>query len=73
MSVPHPDAFAQVLNDPMSCQVEASAYFDVFVQPDSEDGFLAEDHAQLRAMYAGMEREAMTSLPVEHATEHAER
>ena len=59
VSVPHPDAFAQVLNDPTSCQVEASAYFDVFVQPDSEDGFLADDHAQLRAMYAGMEREAI--------------
>ena len=28
VSVPHPDAFARVLNDPTSCQVEASSYFD---------------------------------------------
>ena len=55
VSVPHPDAFSRVLNDPTSCQPEASAYFDLFVQPDSEDGFLADDNAGLRAIYAGID------------------
>ena len=59
VSVPHPDAFSRVLNDPTSCQPEASAYFDLFVQPDSEDGFLADDRAQLRAIFAGIEAEAI--------------
>ena len=54
VSVPHPDAFARVLSDPESCQVAASSYFDVFIQPDSEDGFLADDQALLRGLYAGM-------------------
>lgn len=59
VSVPHPDAFAAVLSDPESCQVEASAYFDLFVQPDSEDGFLANDQAGLRAIFAGIDDEAI--------------
>ncbi len=59
VSVPHPDAFAVVLTDPESCQVEASAYFDVFVQPDSEDAFLADDSAGLRAIFAGIDDEAI--------------
>ena len=58
VSVPHPDAFARVLSDPESCQVEASSYFDVFTQPDSEDGFLANDQALLRGLYAGMGEDA---------------
>ncbi len=59
VSVPHPDAFARVLNDPTSCQPEASSYFDLFVQPDSEDGFLANDRALLRGIYAGIDAEAV--------------
>ena len=59
VSVPHPDAFAAVLNDPTSCQVAASAYFDLFVQPNSEDAFLANDHALLRGVYAGIDDEAV--------------
>lgn len=59
VSVPHPDAFARVLSDPASCQVEASSYFDVFVQPDSEDAFLADDRALLRGIYAGVDGEAV--------------
>ncbi len=59
VSVPHPDAFAQVLSDPTSCQVEASSYFDVFVQPDSEDAFLADENAQLRAIYVAIDGEAV--------------
>ena len=55
VSVPHPDAFARVLNDPTSCQVEASSYFDVFVQPNSEDAFLANDRALLRGIFAGID------------------
>ena len=58
VSVPHPDAFARVLRDPTSCQVAASSYFDLFVQPNSEDGFLANDSALLRAVYAGIDAEA---------------
>ena len=59
VSVPHPDAFARVLNDPTACQVEASSYFDVFVQPNSEDAFLANDHALLRGIFAGIDGEAV--------------
>ena len=59
VSVPHPDAFAAVLNDPMSCQFAASAYFDLFVQPDSEDAFLAAGHAVLRGLFAGIDDEAV--------------
>ena len=59
VSVPHPDAFTRVLSDPESCQVAASAYFDVFVQPDSEDAFLANDYALLRAVFAGIDAGAI--------------
>ncbi len=59
VSVPHPDAFARVLSDPDSCQVAASSYFDLFVQPDSEDAFLANDHALLRGIFAGIDAEAV--------------
>ena len=59
VSVPHPDAFARVLRDPSSCQGEASSYFDLFIQPDSEDGFLANDSAGLRAIYAGIDGDAI--------------
>lgn len=59
VSVPHPDAFARVLNDPTSCQVEASSYFDLFVQPDSEDAFLANGQAGLRGIYAGIDEAAV--------------
>ena len=59
VSVPHPDAFARVLNDPTSCQPAASSYFDVFVRPDSEDAFLADDSALLRGIYAGIDSEAV--------------
>ena len=59
VSVPHLDAFTAVLGDPTSCQPEASSYFELFVQPDSEDGFLADDHAQLRALYAELDADAV--------------
>ena len=59
VSVPHPDAFARVLADPTSCQVAASSYFSLFVQPDSEDGFLANDNAQLRAIFAGIDSDSI--------------
>ena len=59
VSVPHPDAFARVLGDPTSCQPEASSYFDVFVQPDSEDNFVANDNAGLRGFFAGIEEDAV--------------
>jgi pimeloyl-ACP methyl ester carboxylesterase len=58
ISVPHPGAFSTLLDDPSSDQFEASAYFDVFVQPSSEDGFLAKDAARLRRAYAALGDEA---------------
>ena len=59
VSVPHPDAFARVLGDPNSCQVAASSYSALFVPPNSEDGFLANDSAQLRAIYAGSDGDSI--------------
>ena len=59
VSVPHPDAFARVLADPESCQVAASSYFDLVIQPNSEDAFLANNNAQLRIMFAGIESESI--------------
>ena len=59
VSVPHPDAFARVLNDPTSAQAQASSYFDVFAQPDSEDAFLANDQMMLRSLFTGIEAEAV--------------
>lgn len=58
VSVPHLDAFTAVLSDPESCQPAASSYFELFVQPDSEDGFLADDYEQLRGLYAELDADA---------------
>lgn len=55
ISVPHLDAFARVLRDPTSCQPAASAYFDRFVRPNSEDEFLANNAERLRSIYAGID------------------
>ena len=52
ISVPHPAAFNAVLADQNGCQYNASAYFDVFSQPNSEDAFLADGASALRAIYA---------------------
>lgn len=59
MSVPHPDAFRQVLSDMNSCQYEASSYFDLFSAPDAEDGFLANDAAFLRGFFTGLPDDAV--------------
>ncbi len=59
LSVPHPDAFATVLADPTSCQYTASAYFDTFSAPNSEDALLANDDAGLRALYTGVDEDAI--------------
>ncbi|MCC7536536.1 MAG: alpha/beta hydrolase [Deltaproteobacteria bacterium] len=58
-SVPHPDAFRQVLADPTSCQNEASSYFDMFVMPDYADVLLRGDAFGLRFVYAGLPDEAV--------------
>ncbi len=55
ISVPHPDAFAAELADPDSCQFEASAYFDFFVQPGFEDVLLADDASLLRGIFEGVD------------------
>ena len=54
ISVPHLDAFALTRNDPESCQYSASSYMDFFVQPNSQDILLANDTAQLRAIYGNL-------------------
>lgn len=59
ISVPHLDAFAKVLGDTTSCQVEASSYFDLFIQPDSEDQFLVAGGMPLRALFAELDGEAV--------------
>ena len=58
VSIPHPDAFAQELADPESCQRQASAYFSFFVSPGSEATLLANDAAQLRGLYAELGEDA---------------
>jgi pimeloyl-ACP methyl ester carboxylesterase len=52
ISVPHPGAFNTALADQNGCQYNASAYFDVFTQPNSEDAFLADDASALKATYS---------------------
>lgn len=51
ISVPHPLAFTAALKDPASDQGDRSWYFEWFAGPDSERQFLADDAAQLRAVY----------------------
>lgn len=54
ISVPHPDAMAAELADPTSCQYQASSYFDFFVQPGSEENFIANDNALLKSIFEGV-------------------
>lgn len=55
ISVPHPDAFADELADPQSCQYSASGYFDLFVQPGFEETLVANDRAFLRNVFDGVD------------------
>lgn len=57
VSVPHPDAFAEALADPASCQYAASAYFDFFVTPAATDFMVNDGAAGLRAILAGLPEE----------------
>ncbi|MBW2717865.1 MAG: alpha/beta hydrolase [Deltaproteobacteria bacterium] len=59
VSIPHPDAFAEALADPESCQRQASAYFDFFVSPASEAVLLDNDAAGLRGLYAELSDDAV--------------
>jgi pimeloyl-ACP methyl ester carboxylesterase len=59
VSVPHPDAFDQELANKESCQWEASSYFDLLSVPGMEEFLLADDAAQLRAMYGDLEGDAV--------------
>lgn len=54
ISVPHPDAFAEVLADKTSCQYSASSYFDFFTTPGATDFFVSNDYQGLRGTYAGV-------------------
>lgn len=59
VSVPHVDAFSAMLADHDSCQYAASAYFDFFVTAGATDFFVANDAAQLRAIYEGVPEDAV--------------
>jgi pimeloyl-ACP methyl ester carboxylesterase len=59
VSVPHLDAFVKELTDTTSCQYAASAYFDLFAAPNSEDQFLAGENMLLRAVYGDVEPSAV--------------
>jgi pimeloyl-ACP methyl ester carboxylesterase len=59
ISVPHPDAFRQVLSDQSSCQYSASSYFDLFSQPGFEDTLLENDAASLRGLLSGLDQDAV--------------
>ena len=51
ISVPHPLAYAAALRNPASDQGDRSWYFDWFTSPEAVTDFLADDAAQLRAVY----------------------
>jgi pimeloyl-ACP methyl ester carboxylesterase len=51
ISVPHPLAYSATLLDAEADQRDRSWYFEWFSDPDAENGFLADDAAQLRAVY----------------------
>ena len=51
VSVPHPLAYTEALNDPESDQGDRSWYFEWFARADAEDQFLIDGAAQLRTVY----------------------
>lgn len=53
LSVPHPLAFTEALQDFAADQAERSSYFDRIRPEGSEAGLLADDAAGLRAIYDG--------------------
>jgi pimeloyl-ACP methyl ester carboxylesterase len=57
MSVPHPDAFIEQLQDKTSCQYAASLYFDFFTSAAATDYFVNDDFSNLRAIYEGVPTE----------------
>jgi pimeloyl-ACP methyl ester carboxylesterase len=57
VSVPHPDAFTEVLNDPSSCQPAASSYIGTFIADGAEAQLLGQDRAGLRQLYEGLPEE----------------
>ncbi len=59
LSIPHPDAFAQDLANPLSCQYEASSYFDLFTSDAAADLLLSNDAAFLRSIFNGIDEEAV--------------
>ena len=69
--MPHPDAFDAQLADMSSCQYQASAYFDFFQSPTAEAFLLDDDAAQLRAIYEGLEQDAIDEYVAKLGTEPA--
>ena len=58
ISVPHPTAFSDALNDPGSSQRSMSGYMNFFRAEGTEQILTADESAGLRQMYAGLEPEA---------------
>lgn len=59
LSTPHVAALAAARAEPSSDQARRSAYFGPFSQPGAEVQFLADEAAALRAVYSGLEPEAI--------------
>jgi len=58
-SIPHPDAFADALVDPESCQSRASSYFDLFTSDRAAQLLLNNDAAFLRSLFPGFPNEVV--------------
>lgn len=56
ISVPHPDAFSQVLRDSRSDQRERSGYMTFLRSEGSEETLVENDGAMLRNIYSGIDR-----------------
>ncbi len=54
VTIPHLDAFDAELADMNSCQYKSSVYFDFFISPMAKSFFLANDAAELRALFTGL-------------------
>jgi pimeloyl-ACP methyl ester carboxylesterase len=71
VSIPAPGALATTLADKTSCQYDDFAFYDLFVQPSSQDLLLGSGAAGLRSVYAELspyaEREYMNALDSEDA------
>jgi pimeloyl-ACP methyl ester carboxylesterase len=59
LSIPHADAFFRAVDDPSSCQAQASQYIATFSAQGAEAMFLDADAAFLRSLYEGIPAHAV--------------